>query len=355
MQTPKYQALAQWACRQIQQQNMQPGQRFYSEAELCELHGVSRQTVRQAITRLVQQGVLEARQGSGTFVAEAAGMHTGGNIGVVSTYFNDYIFPGIITGIEEVLSQNGFGMQLAITHNKVQDEEKALLNLLEQNVAGLIVEPTKSALPNPNAEIYKEIESRGIPLVFFNAAYPWANFPLVAMDDVRAGRMAGQCLIEAGHTRIAALFQADDIQGHLRYKGYMQAMAAARLAADPENILWYTTEDIGDLFQSSQRVLSRLRGCTAVVCYNDQLALKLLNFCRRHDIRVPQQLSVVGVDNADLSSLCDPPLTTVAHPMRKLGQAAAGTVVEMLKTPGAVAGTIFEPELVVRQSVAGVE
>lgn len=356
MEHTKYEAIAQWAMEKIQAEGLLPGDRFYSENEICEAHGVSRQTVRQALAILEQKGVLQRKRGSGTYVANNAlppltPEGTNHNIGVISTYFSDYIFPGIITGIEQVLSENGYGMQLAITGNKVQNEEKALLNMLEQRVSGLIVEPTKSALPSPNAELYREIKARGIPLVFFNAQYPWADFPLVAIDDVMAGRLATQCLLDAGHKDVAAFLQLDDYQGHLRYKGYMQSMAAAHRPVDTNRVIWYATEDFQDLFAAPERILARIKGCTGIVCYNDQLAFKLLEFCKAQGIEVPRQLSIVGIDNAELSSLCDPPLTTVAHPMQQLGAKVAQGVLALVQQPAAKVGHLFEPKLIERASV----
>lgn len=354
METPKYLTIVQTIKDNIERQEYTPGERIHSEMELCAIHKVSRQTIRQALNVLEQEGVLSRKQGSGTFVSKTPGTIKNNNlrtVGVISTYFSDYIFPEIITGIEQVLSEHNVGMQLALTHNQVKNEEKALLAMLDQNISALIVEPSKSALPNPNMRLYAEIEERGIPLIFFNARYSWSGFPCIALDDVQAGCTAANCLIDAKHQKIAGLFQMDDIQGHLRYKGFMQSLRIAGIEVDEKKILWYAAEDIDDLFLSPARLLSRLRGCDAVVCYNDQLALRLMDFCKKQKIAVPEELSVVGIDNANPAALCEVPLTTVAHPKKKLGRDVANAILKLLDNPCAAVECFYQPELIWRSSV----
>ena len=183
MEDYKYMNIVEWSKEFISSNKLKPKDRFLTEKELCEIHGVSRQTVRQALMCLENENVISRVRGSGAFVSAcyAQGDTVGQirNIGVISTYFTDYIFPHIVTGIESVLNDSGFSMQLAITHNKVAEEQQALQSMISGGVHGLIVEPSKSALPNPNMEMYEELRSKNIPVVFFNAKYPWSDCPCV--------------------------------------------------------------------------------------------------------------------------------------------------------------------------------
>ena len=218
MEDYKYLSIVEWVKNYIDSEHLQPNDRFLSEKELCTIHGVSRQTVRQALMRLESENVICRVRGSGTFVK--AGITRMSNqarsVGVISTYFSDYIFPHIVTGIERVLNDADVAMQLAITHNLVAEEAQAIKSMIARGVQGMIVEPSKSALPNPNMQLYQEIRERNIPLVFFNAKYPWAEFPYVAMDDNEAGKLVTDYLFDCGHTRITGIFALDDIQGHKR-------------------------------------------------------------------------------------------------------------------------------------------
>ena len=350
----KYLNIVEWAKEYIKTNHLHEGAKFYSEKELCDIHGVSRQTVRQALMTLENENIIVRRRGSGTFIKSAAKTTVPSNItvGVISTYFSDYIFPSIVTGIEKVLKENDVVMQLSITHNQVADETRALKTMLSQDVNGLIIEPSKSALPNPNMALYEKIKQMNIPVVFFNAKYPWADSPCVAMDDVAAGRIVTEHLWEIGHRRISGIFALDDIQGHKRYSGYMETLLKHNSPAAEQNVLWYSTNERKSFFSVSEdRILNLLNNSSAVVCYNDNIAVSLLSFCKKHGIRVPDDISIVGIDNAKLSRICEVPLTTAAHPHQLLGETAAQKLMEAISDPGAYQkDELFIPELIVRKS-----
>lgn len=356
MEDYKYLSIVEWAKKYIAAQQLKPSDRFLSEKELCAIHGVSRQTVRQALLRLENEGIISRVRGSGTFVRleSGAAAPAARSIGVISTYFSDYIFPYIVTGIEKVLNNAEVAMQLAITHNQVSEEAQALRQMLEHGVQGLIVEPSKSALPNPNMQIYKQLGEQGIPVIFFNAKYPWANFPCVAMDDIAAGRTVTDYLFDCGHKKICGIFALDDIQGHRRYEGYMQSCLAHHERNAERNVMWFATADRNSVFEYAEsKLLEMLRTSTAVVCYNDKFAVNLLQFCKTHGIRVPADVSVVGIDDSKYASICDVPLTTVHHPHQELGKAAAKRLLAQMDSTIEAddADTIFVPELIVRDSV----
>ncbi len=351
----KYLAIVEWAKKYIVEQGLRPDDRFLSENELCSIHNVSRQTVRQALKMLENENVICRVRGSGTFVKEASCTPSSErlSVGVISTYFSDYIFPSIVTGIESVLKRNNTAMQLSITQNQVFEETQALKNMIAHGVSGLIIEPSKSALPNPNRKLYDEIRAKNIPVVFFNAKYPWADFPCVMMDDIEAGKLVTDYLFHSGHKKISAIFALDDIQGHNRYQGYIKSCEEQGIVTAEQNVLWYSTSERASLFTLSEsRILSLLKDSTAVVCYNDKLAVELLNFCKSRGINVPEDISIVGIDDSKLATICDVHLTTVKHPHQQLGEKAAEQLLSLMQNPRAVSEDVLcRPELVIRDSV----
>lgn len=355
MEDYKYNSIVDWVKNYIADNHLKPDDRFLTEKELCEIHNVSRQTVRQALMMLESDNIIKRVRGSGTFVSSgtrsAAAMT--GTVGVISTYFSDYIFPHIITGIESVLNDAGCPIQLAITHNLGFEEAHALRNMLAGNVSGLIVEPSRSALPNMNIGLYEEIRQSGIPLVFFNAKYDWSDAPCVAMDDVAAGRMAADYLFDCGHRKLSGFFVFDNLQGHNRYRGFIESCIAHGETEVEKNVFWYAAGSSAKVFAyEKKRVLELLESSTAIVCYNDMMALELLKFCRKNGIRVPEDISVVGIDDSKYSTLGEVPLTSVRHPHSVLGEAAARALLRYMEEPYAHQNDIiFTPELVVRNSV----
>ena len=125
-------------------------------------------------------------------------------------------------------------------------------------------------------------------------------------------------------------------------------------APDAEkHVMWYATADRNDMFQLlEKRIMSVIENSDAIVCYNDKLAVNLLRFCREHVVNVPGDISIVGIDDSKYASICDVPLTTVHHPHKKLGEAAANTLLALAEIyPAQQQDILFTPELVVRDSV----
>lgn len=351
---PKYAFLVNWIKDQILHGDLNCGDRLYSENELCSIFDVSRQTVRQAIGILEQEGVVTRRRGSGTYILwrKTHGRTGTKKIGVISTYVGEYIFMDILRAVESVLSGQGYVTQVSFTRNDPENERRALRSMLDSDVDGVIVEPTKSGLPNPNLDFYTEFRKRGIPVLFFNAKYPELDFPVVSLDDAAAGEIAASFLIGNGHRDIAGIFQCDDIQGKLRYKGYMKALSENGIAINSRRILWYATEDISELTRYPDRILRRLECCSAVCCYNDRIAVSVIDVLKQNGRSVPGDMSVVGIDNSSLADLCSPPLTSVYNPAALLGETAAKNLLAMIENPDFDAQVLFRPVMVERASVS---
>lgn len=353
--TSKYNRLIDWVKERIDCGDFKPGEKLYSENELARMFNISRQTVRQAVGVLENEKLVERRRGSGTYIrtAPVPAHEPTKTIGVITTYLDDYIFPSIIRGIEGVLSLNGYTMRLSITNNKVENETTALTHMLRDEVDGLIVEPTKSALPNFNRDLYAKLSDRNIPCLMINGSYPGMDIACVAPDDLGGGLEAARYLLSRGHKKIGGIFKSDDIQGHLRYAGFAGALKEYGVSLSDDAVLWYVTEDIERLFggESDTYILSRIQSCTALLCYNDQVAVRLLSILRRAGISVPEQLSLVSFDNSNLAVSSEVGLTSVAHPKEQLGEAAAQGILGLLNNRRFKADKRFKPLIVERQSV----
>ncbi len=331
-----------------------PGQRFYSEMRLATRHEMSRQTVRVALAQLIEQGYLYSVKGSGTYVTEQACQKMpkeDRSVAILVTYLSDYIFPSIIRELERELRQAGYSVFLASTSNSVSNERALLKELLNRDIHGIILEPTKSALPNPNLDLYEEIARRQIPLISINSSYSALDFPVIRLDDERAAFIAGSYLLDAGHRQIAAVLKADDLQGLRRFSGLQRALLNAKLPLLDNHIFWYTSEDIANMHTLAPEILHRLEGCTAVLCYNDQLAVNLFSIFQEAGIRVPQDLSVISVDNSRYAALTNPGLSSVENPISSLGILAARSLLRAMEGQDLPHEQLLPATLVTRQSV----
>ncbi|MEC1620513.1 arabinose utilization transcriptional regulator AraR [Bacillus mojavensis] len=354
---PKYAQIKEEISSWINQGKILPDQKIPTENELMQQFGVSRHTIRKAIGDLVSQGLLYSVQGGGTFVASRSAksaLHSNKTIGVLTTYISDYIFPSIIRGIESYLSEQGYSMLLTSTNNNPDNERRGLENLLSQHIDGLIVEPTKSALQTPNIGYYLNLEKNGIPFAMINASYAELAAPSFTLDDVKGGMMAAEHLLSLGHTHMMGIFKADDTQGVKRMNGFIQAHREHELFPSPDMIVTFTTEEKeSKLLEKVKETLEKnsKNMPTAILCYNDEIALKVIDMLREMDIKVPEDISIVGYDDSHFAQISEVKLTSVKHPKSVLGKAAAKYVIDCLehKKPKQE-DVVFEPELIIRQS-----
>jgi len=347
----------------------QPNQKISSESELMKEFGVSRHTVRLAIGDLVTKGWLYSKQGSGTFCADRTeseiqmNANQSKNIAIVTTYISDYIFPSIIRGAEKYLSENGYNVSLFSTNNNHETEKNVLETILSQNFDGVIVEPTKSAISNPNINYYLNLESKKIPYIMINSYYDELEPTSIVLDDEKGGYLQTEHLIKLGHENIVGFFKTDDHQGAKRMKGYLRAHRDHQTTIIPNNIITYTTSEKNNkTLTDFEKILSSSNGDwpTGVICYNDELAVKLLDIIRNRKLRVPEDISIVGFDDSFLANVSEVKLTTVEHPQSKLGEMAAKLILDLIKqnknAPNKESekldSVVYEPKLIVRNSTA---
>ena len=356
----KYQQVVEWVHQQIDAGFLHVGDKLETEAQLSERFSFSRQTIRQALGELEKDGTINRIQGSGSYIRNATprkdSVTGSGSVTIISSYTDSYIFPRILQSMVELLQTEGYATRIMFTNNHRETEKNILTEMLRSSAGDpVIAEPVTSALPNPNLDLYRELRSRGIPVIFFNTFYPDIDIPHVSLDDVEAGRLVTDHLISLGHEKIGCILKNDDGQGIQRYRGYLKALSDAGLPLDEERVCWVDTTDLRDSLHSSEWILRRIRNCSAVFCYNDEVAYMLTELCQARKIRIPQELSIVSVDNSRLTELNAVPLTSAAHPMEALGEKAASNLLALIKDPTTDANYEFVPKLFIRSSAVRIK
>ncbi|WHY01007.1 GntR family transcriptional regulator [Neobacillus sp. DY30] len=366
----KYDIVKQEIQSRILDGTYQPHQKISSESELMKQFGVSRHTVRAAIGDLVNKGWLYREQGAGTFCADrsldnrsSSGV-TQRNIAIITTFISDYIFPSIIRGAESFLSQHGYNVSLFSTNNDHENEKRILEKILTEPFDGVIIEPTKSAISNPNIGYYLNMERLNIPYIMIHAYYEELEPLSITMNDEKGGYVQAEHLIQLGHTNIVGFFKTDDLQGVKRMKGFIKAHRHYGVTINPNGIVTYDSSDkVNKPIQTFIELLDQGLKPTAIVCYNDELAISMLEVLREKNFRVPEDFSMVGFDDSLIGRLAAVKLTTIQHPQSKMGETAAKMIVDLVKeknnqpkkTNDKVQSIIFEPSLIVRDSTKNLE
>lgn len=329
----KYHKLTEDLREQILSGSLKAGDKLPSENELASAYHVSRQTVRKALSILEQAGYIYAQHGKGTFCSQLV-RHRGNskNIAVITTYLSDYIFPRVIQGIDNVLTQEGYSIILKNTRNSRSQEARVLEELLQKDIDGLIIEPSKSQIYCKHLHLYQKLDDYHIPYVFIQGCFEqMKDKPHVLMDDAGGGYLITKYLIDTGHKHIVGVFKADDSQGQKRHKGYARALQEAGIPYDPDQVIWFYTEDrVIHPYESIRGMIAEQQEMDAVVCYNDQIAGKVIAAIQDSGKRVPQDISVTGYDNSFFSENGSFTLTTIVHPQEKLGEMAARHLLALL-------------------------
>ena len=366
----KYQEVIDWIQDQVGSGALKPGDRIPSENDLCEQFNISRQTARHAIGILVRDGILTAERGSGTYVTdERVKSGERSRIAVVTTYVDSYIFPSTIKGIEEKLRELGYAMQIFFTNNSVERERQILRDIIDKDdVAGILLEPTRSAIPSPNAALFRKIASMKIPVLFINSYYPEMSgvfnifsdedpgtnvrpIPHVSMNDRKSAYKAVKFLLDQGHTDIGCVMKLDDRQGLDRFSGFQEAMLERGLVADDAHTVWLDTQDFKDTDFIDEKIIHRLTGCTAIFCYNDQVAAVVMQILKENGMKVPDDISIISMDDSELAYMSSPPIDSIPHPKQKLGERAAENLIRLIHHPSFHASYEFEEDIVTKGSV----
>lgn len=361
----KYNKVKGWIKSRILDGTYTPNQKISSESELMKKFDVSRHTVRIAIGELVNEGWLYREQGAGTFCTNRTVQEKDTNeerkIAIITTYISDYIFPSIIRGAEDEIRKKGYQVSLFSTNNDHDNERIILETILTQRYDGVIVEPTQSAFSNPNINYYLNLESLRIPYVMINAFYDELEPISVTVDDEKGGYLQTEHLIKQGHKNITGIFKTDDMQGTKRLKGFIKALRRYNIPVVPQNIITYNTSEKNTKpLEALESILeSKEDKPTGLVCYNDELAIKILDVIRTKKVKIPEELSMIGFDNSFLAEVSEVKLTTIEHPQSELGRKAARMILEMISTKNSRNGApvesfVFEPKIIIRSSTQSV-
>jgi GntR family transcriptional regulator, arabinose operon transcriptional repressor len=333
----KYEKLYNWGRTLITSGVIQNEDKFPSENILQKKFGYSRQTVRTALNQLEAEGLIKRVKGSGTYVSYEGNLRNGERprIGLILSYFSDYLFPRVYDGIDSVMKEAGYDIDVAVTKNRLNDEALYLEGLLNGNVAGFIIEGTRSFFPNPNIRLYEEIRKRNIPTLFIHNHYSNQRFDSVEMSDARAAYKLTEILIQNGHRRIAGIFKYDDMQGIERYKGFVECLSDYGVKFDDDWIRWYSTKDMEEKLSKKGllRMYRRTKDCTAMIVYNDEVAGYYMEFLEERGLHVPEDVSLVSFDDEELQQDARVKVLSVVHPKYNLGRITGKNLLRMMDDP----------------------
>ncbi len=332
----KYEIVRAHILQLIENGSVQVGDNLPGEMELAESLGVSRNTVRHAFSELVQRGIVERTRRKGTvYVGTESEDPPPKTIGIVSSWLTYNIYPELIHGLEDGLYRGGYTMILANGNSDRHKERESINRMLDQGIAGLIIEPSLSAKLDDADELVQTLNTLDIPILLTNNLIDGLRASAIIIDDYKIGVDAAEYLLEMGHRQIACIFKSDTRSGVLRHDGYRRVLEQSGISYNPELVRSYddNTEARRPGALLTEQIFESVREKpTAFFYFNDEIALQGYDYFSSRGVSIPDDISVVGVDNIRESSLVSPPITTFNHPKYVMGKIAAELMLSRIGT-----------------------
>lgn len=344
---PLYQTVKETVRQAIDEGVFQPGEQMPSTKELSQRMKVSLVTAHRALQELVSAGILQRTQGRGTFVHDRyaeRGTSVDLRVGLIfhkEASLADYYHSQILEGVHRSSCELGIDLVLLRFGEDIRNECNGYLSL----------NPLKPELE----ELAKRAHKRQ-PLLAVGARSHLRNVPSIDVDNIDLARQAVAHLCQHGHRRIGFVGGAIGLSNSYdRFEGYIAECRELGLAIPPAHVLHAAGVQLDE--PERQRLAQMLCGAdrpTAIFAAGYYLALGVYAAAGEVGLRIPEDLSVIGVDDPISAAHLWPPLTTLRQPLRDMGHRAVTALCACLRREeGDLRSRTLRAELIARKSVGG--
>jgi len=360
---PLYVQLAQAIGGAIREGHYRPGERLPSQREFMRLGRLSYPTVAQAFREVGEAGWVQRKVGSGTFVSDP--LPTSGTteqtVGVAYCKENDFFRP-LFAGVDDELREAGYRAAAFFEGRQEGGEDRILRRFGEGKVCGLIAVPSR--VDAEHRELIRLV-TQHFPVVLVDSYLPDISCDAVVSDNETAMYAMTEYLIGLGHRRIGFITETVrypySTSVRERNAGVKRALHKAGIADADRWIVAYGPPDLSvpelrsHIEQAVDTLLARSRDeqLTAIMCVTDDIARGVVQCLQQRGVGVPGDISVTGFDDLAGSAEFNPPLTTVAQPLERIGRRAVRLLLDSLNNPDRVpTRVVLDCCLVVRASTA---
>lgn len=342
--------------KRIEAGHYPPGSWLPAERALASEFGLDRSAVRSALTQLESGGLIVREAGRRPWVRIGAPRQgrsrppakTGQHIAAILPQHP--VFPAslaLMHGINAALrsAESALRLQVMDTHGgsgrrETELERQALDSAMQDSIAGVVLWHLGGASTLPQL---RELEQRGIPVVFVDRHPPELPCDFVGCDNYAGMEAAVEHLRRQGHRRIAHLTTDEAVTAVAeRQAAYTESMQAAAMQGGGQELgplpAWIHAVPHDRTFEvtsACDQFFALAEPPTAVVALNDSLAYHFIAECHKRGKRVPEDVSVIGFDDLEEHSVRPPLLTTLHQPFDKMGRRAAELLLRRLSGPDA--------------------
>lgn len=299
----------------------------------------TRETVKRAMEKLNYYPDANAR---------ALSQQNSNTIGIVVADLSDPFSGAMISTVEKVAAKNGHFLLIGNGYHNKQQEYRAITNLIEHRCSSLVVH----AKMLPDDQLIKLMQQ--IPgMVLINRILKGFEKRCIALDSRYGSYLAVKHLIQHGHTNIGYLCSKHSISDAIdRLQGYKDALIEHNIDINDNFIAFSSPNEEGGE-QAMMSLLERNRQITAIACYNDSMAAGAMSVLYDNDIKIPNDVSIIGFDDLLIARYLHPKLTTIRYPLHTMAEQAAELALRLAKgeSPPTNLINVFTPTLTKRYSV----
>ena len=283
---------------------------------------IKKETKKNIIAKAKEMGYQQNK-----FASNLRQKHTN-TIGVIVPKLDSYFMATVISGIEKITSQNGYGLIISQSQESWKKEISCISTLFNSRVDGLLV---SLAFDTKNLEHFNILLNKDIPVVFFDRVTDCNGCISIVIDNFKAGYEATSHLIEQGCRRIV------HIGGNLlrnvyseRFRGYKQALTDNKIEFE-QNLVVICDMSGQASTDAVKKILKMLPRPDGIFTSNDTTAVAAMVELESAGVLIPDEIAVVGFNNDPISQVIRPNLTTVDYPARQIGEIAATSLINKLK------------------------
>jgi len=359
---PLYQQIFEDFKTKIIRGELKPGDSIPSQIELARIYDTSEMTMRKALSLLTEQGFIYRIRKKGSFIGMKPEASPSRGRLLKKIYFmhrriskisllNQSFYQSMFDGIRQVCAEQGASFHLLGIDSRFE--------LPDEPESGFIM---FDVLHNLSAELLDTLErwkAENRALVTIQFYFPHLQLPYVIGDNVTGGYLATQHLLSLGHKRIGVIltgrsFHDINAEFAMRLQGYRMALSSFNVEFDPELIIVKDAleEDTKSGYEGFIEFMSMDNPPTAIFAASDYKALGTLYAAQDHNVRVPEDISIIGYDGQPFTEYTIPPLTTVNQNTYMFGVQAAKAVFHHSQIGKAVTESVIAPQLILRASTA---
>lgn len=269
-------------------------------------------------------------------------------VGVIVANILHTLSTRIIRSIEETFHKHGFQIIICNADDEPEKEKKYIHMLQAKQVDGIIIFPT-----GENVDLYEEMKKSNFPIVFMDRNVEGMDVPTVMLDNFLASKLAVDEFIKKGYKRIAIITTSiiRNISPRVeRIKGYKLALKEHGIEINDDYI---KSSDPDNISTSIKDLLMLDTPPEAIFAGNDIVLMEVLKYCKENDIKIPDDLAVISIDDVPFAQLFSPPITTITQPAEEMAKFAVQLLLDQINKKNAETDTLihrFKPELIIRES-----